>query len=720
MRQLFLDKGDLVVKEVAQPLLDENSILVAVHYAYISAGAKVAKIDAQEGFFSNVPHKVKQALQAVSSTTQSGPIPTKSDGTLDAKVYSLGYSCSGVVISVGKKVTKFAPGDLVACADPYYAYHADLLCVRENFAVKVANKDCLKAASLTTIGAIALQGVRRAQIQLGERICVLGLGLMGQLTMQLAKLSGAVVMAADVIPSRIELARELGASAAFNATSDDIDKEIGLITERHGVDTTIICSASQSDSLIEHAIAITRRRGRIVIVGDVGLNIDREHFYEKEIDILSASAYSTPATHSNDRYNYNYPYEYVRWTPVRNMQSFLKFIEQGRLNVEPFIREEITLKQVNKAYQRIQNKMTFGVVLAYDRTQGHIIPAVFARPDQIGKENVVRFVPAVSDTVRVGIIGASESIQSILMPLIAPMRHVTMSAIVDSDVKNAIHLSKRYGVARVCAHEDELITSNQVDVVVIASAQTTHGNKAINALQHGKAVFVERPMVTDFSQLQLLTMLFKKNQNLPFCVNYHRSFSPFVQKIKEEVSRRSTPLMVQYRMNLPIPANTSSTSQAGRIITHVCQIVDVFCSLTEAQPVSVSVEAMHAYRDDIFPTDNVSASISFRDGSVCSVIFTTLGHRDMGSERMEVFYDEKSIVMEEYMELYGFGLSSRFNETVPVADRGHEALFSQFLHAVRKDPFVPPISYERLLTTAHITLMIDQLACEGGGKKELA
>ncbi len=728
MRQVFLDKGNVVVKEVSQPVLDDYSVLVCVHYSYISSGTEIATINnAKAGLFSNVPHKVKKVLESVAVHGVEGTaalIKSKLKGNM----FSLGYSCAGRVICVGKKVRTIRSGDWVACAGAGYANHADLVCVPENLVVQV-RREHLKTASLTTIGAIALQGVRRAQIQLGERVAVIGLGLLGQITVQLAKAAGCYVIGTDLMPDRLALAMRCAADAVFNPTHDDLAKEINLLTEHYGVDVAIITAASKSNVIIQQAMDITRKKGRVVIVGDVGLSLNREPFYQKEIDLLMSCSYGPGRYDAEyEQKGLDYPYAYVRWTEKRNMQAFVALIEQGALSLDELVAEQVDLDTIEWAYERIQSKEVLGVVLSYDRRDDEhqkIEERTRTQNEEsmLSTSSEIRFVPATKDSIRVGVIGAGGFAKIKLMPLVSKMRDVKINAIVDIDAANLMSVSRLYGAAKACTDDDELFNDDVVDAVIISSPHKFHCAQALKALNNGKAVFLEKPMVTDFAQLQQLNTFLEKHSTAPFCVDYNRSFSPFMQKIKKVVQKRKAPLLVHYRMNAGYISKEhwiQSDIGAGRIIGEACHIIDLFCFLTDAQPVAVSVEALHAARNDIFPTDNFCTQISFDDGSVCSLLYTALGNKKLSKERMEIFYDEKAIVMEDYTELYGFGLSSWFNETVTMPNKGHETLLKHFFRELRKDQFTPPITFKRLQTVAQLTLVIDQLACEGGGTKEMS
>jgi predicted dehydrogenase len=256
------------------------------------------------------------------------------------------------------------------------------------------------------------------------------------------------------------------------------------------------------------------------------------------------------------------------------------------------------------------------------------------------------------------------------------------------------------------------------DVVIVSSDHALHADHIIGALSRGKAVFAEQPLATDLAQIQKIGQLFHEHEPVPLCVNFYRSFSPFIAKIKRVTDHRATPLTISYRMNVSLSdaeQHRSMRHGAGRILGDAGHIIDLFVYLTQAKPMSVSVESLHGARTDIFPTENFIATISFSDGSLCSLLYTVQGHEHMGSERMELFFDGKSIIMDDYVGLYGFGTPSWLNETVSTPDYGRSWLIEAFFKALKQDTFVPPIPFDRLATTARLTLTIDQLACEGGG-----
>ncbi len=717
MRQLFLEKGKITLKEVCQPVLDSNGLLVEVHYSCISSGTEMATIaNAQPlTLFSNIHHKIAKVIESLATHGIDGTkdlIKGKLSGTLS----TLGYSCAGQVVAVGNRITRFRVGDFVACAGAGFANHADVIYVPENLAVLVHDAHYLKQASLTTIGSIALQGLRRAQPQLGETICVLGLGLLGQITVQLAQLSGCQVIGIDLMPERLDLARRLGATNVLLADEKNMVKEIGFLTNHYGVDTTIVTAASKSNSIVQQAMEITRKKGKVVIVGDVGLALERSPFYQKEIDFLISCSYGPGRYDTSYELNgIDYPYPYVRWTENRNMESFIELVEKQKINVDSLISGCFDVQQAEQAYAALQEKQGLCMVLSFEESRKK---EVMKTSEEIDRTIINRK----KSTLRIGFIGAGGFAKVKLMPIISRMKNLKINAIVDPNVSNSINVSRVYGAAKALIDDKELFETDLVDVVVIASPHKFHCQQAIAALAQGKAVFMEKPMVTTFEQYQELYKAISQRPHVPFCVDYNRSFAPFIKKIKQVITKRSSPVMIQYRMNagfIPKDHWIQTELGAGRIIGEACHIVDLFCYLTDAQPRAVSVEALRPKTDNLFPTDNVSIQISFSDGSVCSLLYTSLGHNELGKERMELFFDSKTIVMDDFLVLQGYGLPASFNERATIQDKGHEELLTQFFNALQQEQFQPPIEVNRLCTVAQLTLVIDQLACAGGGNKEI-
>lgn len=722
MRQLFLEKGTVTIKEVCEPLLDDHSILVSVHYSFISSGTEIAEIinAKQSVLFSNVPQKIKQLFETI-AMQGSDHNSVLLQGDLQAMAQQLGYSCSGQVIAVGKKVQTIHVGDFVACAGAGVANHADIVCVPEHLTVKISDERHLKDASIAAIGAIALQGIRRAELQLGETVCVIGLGLLGQLTIQLAKQAGCRVLAIDSIAQRLELAASLGADRVYNCAEQNVVHDVHHYTDQYGADATIITAASKNATIMKQAVEMTRKKGTVVLVGDVGLHVEREPFYAKEIDFKFSYSYGPGRSDLAYEKGYDYPYAYVRWTEHRNIKAVVSLIERGALAIDRIITTQINFNDILKTQQSLQEQHSLGAILWYKdgkHTVAYTNLKDFVR--EIPQE--IRFTPARRNELNVGIIGAGKFTQTTLIPIMQDIRNLNITAVVDVNVANSMSVSQHYCGARVLMDDAELCSYSNVDAVLITSRHKLHAQQALRALEQGKAVFLEKPMATDFEQLEQFKTFLKRHPSIPFCVNYNRSFAPFITKIKRSLAQRSSPLVIHYRMNagfIPKEHWIQTENGAGRLIGEACHIFDLFCFLTESKPRSVSVEALQSSHDNLFPTDNFSVQISFNDGSICSLLYTSLGDSGLGMERMELFFDSKAIVMDDYMALRGYGLPKAFNDYVQEPDRGHRALVGGFFKSILRDDYKPLISHERLLNVAELTLIIDKLACEGGGEKSL-
>lgn len=716
MRQLFLEKGILSIKEVCEPKLDDYSVIVSVHYSFISSGKGLANIISanQELFYENIPNKVKKILEIV---TQHGVDYTAKmiKDKLAGKIIPLGQSCSGQVIAVGKQVKKFRIGDFVACAGAGLANHADVVCVPQNLIVPIDEK-FLKESSLTAVGAMALQSIRRANLQLGESVCVFGLETLGQMISQLAKISGCKVIGVDSNDELLQKARQSGIENSYNFIQDNLLQSIELLTNSIGVDCVIITPDCAQENIIQDALKIVRKKGRIVIVENRDIQLKKNLIGHKEIDVLFSLSYG-PGRY-DPMYEYmgnDYPYPYVRWTENRNMEVFANLIETNQINLSNFVKNEFNLDSISKAIETINTNNSLGVVLNYlsDKKLGC--------PQEV-KDQKITFVPAFKDSMRVGIIGASKFTQLNLMPIISKLNNVVIDTIIDRDMVSSLNAAKLHPGALARSGNAGLFTNNNCNVVIVSPSADITSDEIVSILQKGKAIFIAKSLDTNLIDFQQLKQFFLNNKKSYLCVAYPRTHSPFIEKIKKAISKRNSPLMIQYRFNagfIPKEQRMQAEWKSGRVIIEASHIFDLFCYLTGSKPVSVSVESLKYLSNVAFPTDNFCATISFDDGSVCSLLFTSLGHMDLSKERMELFYDSKSIVMEDYLSLTGYGIPPTFDERVKVPDQGYEKLITKFFENIKNEKSEHTFSLERLTTVTDLTLIVDQLACQGGGELQL-
>lgn len=734
MKQLFLNKGRVLFHEVPEPTFDKNSILVKVYYSFISSGTELATINESEKsllkkFTQNSSANVDKIVGAVKSDGIIGTL-----ALIKNKLHNysaLGYSCSGQVIAVGQNVQKFKVGDYVACAGAGFANHAEVVTVPINLATKVSSLSNLKASSITTIGAIAMQGFRRANVRLGDKVCVLGLGLIGQITAQLCKLAGCEVIGVDLQQDRLDLAKKSGINFVLDA-KNPITDQINFMTNHHGVDATIITAASSSGIVIDNAMAYTRRKGKVILVGDVNLDFDREQFYLKEIDFLISCSYGPGRYDSSyEKDGNDYPYSYVRWTENRNMQLFVDLVEAKKLNLEHVLKNEFEIDNVQGAYSYLKKKSGLGALLAFKQDISQSIIDNITEELEIGsyidldsgkcsQELVLRALKykVPSGKINVGFVGVGGFAKVKLLPLASKNRKLKLHTFIDKNSANLLTVSSVYDVQKIGNRATKLLNDDDVNMVVIATPHKYHLDQSLEALKNGKAVFVEKPAAVNFEQFNRLKKFFKFNDNCFYSVDFNRSFAPFNLTIKEYLDERKNPVIINYRMNagfIPSDHWVQDEQNGGRIIGEACHIFELFCFLTGAKPTSVSVLPVNSSDKDILAQDNFVATLLMSDGSCCSLTYSSFGSRDMEKERMEILFDGKSILMQDYKVLKGYGLPLSFNRTSKYPDKGHEALFSKFVNEAKKEGGVAPISIERIIDATKISLVVDKLARKNGG-----
>lgn len=712
MREIFLDKNSNAIKQVCQPFLKDDFVLIAIHYSCVTSQMEFTSSPnhATSQHSTNIPQKISEVFSSI-ATNNLGVFTT----TPNTLAQSLGFSCSGQIIALGNKVRSFKIGDYVACLGSGYMNQGAILCLQEHAVVKITNPRLIKSASITGIGSIALQAFRRANIQLGETICVYGLGILGQILIKLATLAGCSVIGIDDSEERLKNGKKIGAHATYNTSDIAIIDKILATTYGQGVACTFITLDSNDSQIIKNCIATTQNQGKIVLTTNANFTFSCASLYQKEIEIISTYKKNV-GPNQQEHYFENKP---PQWTHKKTMLSFLSLIEREQIVIDDFHPILSSIQKIDVDYKLLKNKnSSFCLVTCQENVNQE---KFITKQSQQTAKNGYTFLPAKQTSLRVGFIGFGGFAKKSLLPIVSNLNNVTINAFVDPNISSIGSHLKKYDSAKFFLHDNELFEKNLVDVVVIASPHQFHCQQAIMGLQNGRAVFVEKPMVTDFEQLETIKKFLDANPDLPFCVDYNRSFAPFTRQIKKAVQDRKGPLMLNYRFNagiIPKEHWIQTEVGAGRIIGEACHIIDLFHYITDSQPIAISVESLIAEQYNLFPTDNFSAQISFADGSICTLMYTSLGHQKLSREYCEIFFDSKTIVMDDYQQLKGYGLPWSFNQKLSLPDKGHEHLLQQFFTNLNQETFAPPIKRDRLYSVAKTTLIIDQLACQGGGQKE--
>ncbi|MBX6364612.1 MAG: bi-domain-containing oxidoreductase [Gemmatimonadetes bacterium] len=693
---------ELQVAEVPAPGVRAGQVLVRNVASLISAGTERAAVDfGQKSLLQKARSRPDLVRQVVERVRKEGLGPTIEAvrSRLDQPV-PLGYSCAGVVEEVGAGVTEFSPGQRVACAGAGYANHAELVVVPRNLVVAIPDPVSFEDAAYVTLGAIALHGVRTADVHVGDVVAVIGLGLLGQLTVQLLRAAGCQVVGIDLDPEKVQLARDLGAERAV-VRSGGVDAAVAELTGSRGADAAIITAASSSNDPVELAGQICRDRGRVTVVGAVGMTIPREIYYRKELELRISRSYG-PGRYdpAYEEKGHDYPVGYVRWTERRNLEEFLRLVSRGLVTPGRMTTHRFAVEQAPEAYELItgvRREPFLGILLTYPS-------AASAAP-----QRTVRLTPRPvrQGRVRLGVIGAGSFGRTVLLPRLAKHPLAELIGIATASGVSAKASGDRFGF-RFCTTEPAAILDDpEIDAVVIATRHGSHARLAAAALRAGKAVFLEKPLATDEAGLLEVLDAQRETGGL-LAVGFNRRFSPLAQALRDGF-RDVGALAVTYRVNAgPLPANHwlyDSEEGGGRIIGEACHFVDLVQYLTGEEP--ISVHAIAADHGGESPRDTVLATVGLRGGSVASIAYVSSGDRGFPKERVEVFGGGGVGVLDDFREL----TLSRGGKQRVIAAKRQEKGFDQeldaFLATVRSGG-APPIPLESLVVTTRATFAVEE------------
>jgi len=655
MKQVLIKAGAAVVEEVPAPLVGRKNILVRVTHSCISVGTEMAGVR-MSGLplyqrALKQPENVKRVLEMMRDQGVKRTMD-RVTGKLSAGS-ATGYSAAGVVIEFGDEVEGFAVGDRVACAGAGIANHAEVIDVPVNLAVKIPENLETGMASTVTLGAIAMQGVRRAQPMLGETFVVVGLGILGQITSQMLSANGCRVIGIDLDPRRIQLALDNGMDIGINPAMENYVERVLKFTDGLGADAVIVTAATESNQVISDAMQACRKKGRVVLVGDVGLDLNRADFYKKELDFLISTSYG-PGRYDPfyEEGGQDYPIAYVRWTENRNMQAYIDLLAKGKVRLGNLYHPPYPIDKAGEAYDALKGSgdKPLLVLLEYPERAGLRITRV-----------PLRTVEAKPGKIRVALAGASSFAQGMHLPNMVKLRdRFTLQAVMSRTGANARALATQYEAAYCTTEYDDILKDDEVDLVMVTTRHDLHGSMVLQALRAGKHVFVEKPLALHVEEIQDIERFYAENPNGPLLmVGFNRRFSPAMQTMRSILANRTTPIIANYQMNagyIPLDHWVHGPEGGGRNIGEACHIYDLFNSLTGTP----QVEAVNAY--SITPSskqwarnDNFVATLKYADGSVCTLTYSALGDKTYPKEQMEVFVDGKVLVMNDYksVEVYG-------------------------------------------------------------------
>jgi len=718
MKQLLqnIATGAAAVVDIPSPEPRRGEVLVRVGASLVSFGTERMVVQfAKKNLVQKALARPDLVRQVVDKARREGilsvldAVRTRLDSDM-----ALGYSNAGTVVAVGAEITEFKVGDRVACAGGS-ASHAELVRVPRNLVCAMPSAPpgqiSFEEAAFTTIGAIALHGLRLASVQLGETVAVIGLGLVGLLAVQLARAAGCTVFGTDPDPWRCRLAEELGCEAAI----EDADRMRGLVASRTssvGVDAVLITAATSSNGPLELSAHIARDRAHVIAVGAVGLNIPRKPYYEKELQFQVSRSYG-PGRYDPDyeEHGFDYPIGFVRWTENRNMGAFLQLVSDGKLQLAPLITHRFPIQEAEKAYDLISSgtrEPALGVLITYDE------PASSSTRVETQLESKT---VAVGGKVAIGLAGAGSFAVSTLIPTMRKVPGTKLVGICASSGISARHAGARHGFRFCCTSFDELLREPQINTIVIATRHHLHAEQISAALLSGKNVFCEKPLCIEESELIEITQLRERLTRRPgpaplLTVGFNRRFSPMAQRLYEFLQPASEPLVMHYRVNagfLPLTHWTQDPAQGGgRIIGEICHFVDFLSFLADSLVTSAQVETLPnlgRYRDD-----NLVATLWFENASVGAITYVANGDKAFAKERLEVFCGGTAAVLDDFrhLEMLRNGrrtvVRSRWHQ-----DKGHRGQWESWVRAVSGGG-APPISFREMLNTTLTTFKMVQ-AC---------
>lgn len=692
MKQLLqnIKTGKSTIEEVPVPKPRDGQALVKVEASLVSAGTERMVVEFAEkslvGKARSRPDLVKQVLDKVH---REGLINTAQAAfnRLDQPM-ALGYSAAGRVVKLGKNMQGFKVGQRVACAGGGFAVHAEYNLVPRNLLTPLPKNVDFESAAFTTLGAIALHGFRLAEPQIGENVAVIGMGLLGLLSAQIATAAGCNVLGIDIDPARLTLASSLGLQAASRKQAA---ASASAFSSNHGFDVVLICADTSSNDPVELAGVIARDRARVVATGAVGLTIPRKIYYEKEISFINSRSYGPGRYDAGYEENgQDYPLGYIRWTEGRNFEAVVELMSKEKLKVQPLITHRFPIDEGVKAYDVITGKTKdefLGVLLTYPG----------GNKKEITKVDFPLSSFKSSSSIKLGVLGAGLFANAVLLPSIKKAGDIELVGIASSGGLNAQHSGKKFGFNYATSDEDEIINDPNVNTIAILTRHDSHADLVIKALKAGKHVFVEKPLAISDKQLLSISKQLKANSRSLLTVGFNRRFAPLTQKLHASLKDRTEPLHAHYRINAGfIPLNHWTQDPeigGGRIIGEACHFIDFITFLVGDSPVSVSA---HALPDNgKYSEDNVSMTFIFADGSIGVVDYLTNGDKSVPKERVEVFCGGQVSVLDDFVSLETIR-DGRKEALRRAQNKGHVGEWKAFAKSIR-DGSNPPIPYEQLI-----------------------
>lgn len=709
MKQLLqnMRNGQAIVADVPVPLPRPGTALVRTAASLVSAGTERTVVEfAEKNLLGKAKSRPDLVRQVLTKARREGIIPTveAAFNRLDQPM-ALGYSSAGIIEEIGEGLSGFKIGDRAACGGSGYAVHAEYAVVPQNLLVKIPPELDFESAAFSTLGAIALHGFRLAHTQIGDRVAVIGLGLLGLMAAQIALAAGCSVFSIDLNPERIALARQLGIQAA----SREAAETDGLsFTKGQGFDAVLICADAHSSDPTELAGSLARDRGTVIALGAVGLNIPRKIYYEKELDFKVSRSYG-PGRYDPqyEEQGVDYPLGYVRWTEGRNIESFVALMAQEKVKVKPLITHRFGIEESPKAYELITGKPKeayLGVLLTYPDAVSENAPArvITLKGTPIKQKG--------SSSLALGVLGAGNYATAVFLPTIQKVGLVKKIGIATASGLSAQHAAKKFGFQYAASSDLQLIEDPDINLIAILTRHQHHSRQVVNALTAEKNVFCEKPLALNETQLLEIEKLVHSINAPKLTVGFNRRFAPLAKVLKDFISNAAEPFVAHYRINAGfIPLNHwihDPDEGGGRIIGEACHFVDFLSFLADSPPVLVAANAL----PDLgrYHQDNVVLTCTFPDGSIGTISYLANGDKSIPKEKVDVYSNGRVAELDDFRSLALVHNGRRKTHRSSLGqDKGHAAIWSAFLTSILEDQD-PIIPYEHLMGVARATFAAEQ------------
>jgi predicted dehydrogenase/threonine dehydrogenase-like Zn-dependent dehydrogenase len=674
---------DIVVEDVPDPPLSSHHVLVRPCYSLISSGTETASI--HPDILKSVANNPSQLKMVLSVARQEGPVATFDEVRERFNAYAvLGYAGAGYVSAKHTTVTDLEIGDRVVYGGEGTG-HAETIVTGRNLVGRIPDGVDFPSAAFATLGAIAMNAVRTANIGIGDSVAVIGLGLVGQLIAQLARVQGATVSGFDLRNDRVDLAKRLGMNHGFSDPSGVRDS-IFSITDGRGADCVFIAAAAKSDAPCLTALSVCRDRGRIVVVGAVNMSFPWDQMYLKEIQLYMARAYGPGSYDPNyEKKGQDYPISYVRWTENRNMEEFLRLISIGAVDVRSLISRVFPLQDAAAAYQAIMDPASnsLAMVLRYPQADGPV-ESVVAADRKVSTTGVVPIVPSPGQ-IQVAIAGAGSIVKWAHLPTIRKYRNVNVRAIYSSSGARAKTYAQRYHADYSTTDFEQILSDSDVNLVVIVSRNQFHAPQSLAALRAGKHVFVEKPMALTIEECQDLYTAARESSSR-FTVGFNRRFAPFYIAQKNRLKRRTGPAVVNVRVNSPGISGAywmADPKIGGAILGEACHFVDLLYWLLDSEPISVYASSLPLREGEPIGQNNMSATFRFADGSIASMTYCTVGSKASAGERVECFAPGFGVTSDSFRSIEVYESSTKRQKSF-FADKGYENQMKSFLKSIQE------------------------------------